>query len=193
VYSRSALTDRGVEPDVETGPDHFTSFRLLPPQKRLKTGLIAGLVAWHVAVTLLWGAGDKMREHIKPALSWYAGGLKLGGTWGMFAAPGRMHVIFVYGVTAKNERTLLSPNPNASFYQDMVDMRERKMRSRLGEKEQRDYWGILYLESFCKRSDGDWFHRIELEMAEHNEEHRWGKREVILTRTCLFARKAAKP
>jgi hypothetical protein len=102
-----------------------------------------------------------------------------------------MHVVFVYGVTSERERFLLSPNPGASLYQAMVDMRERKMRSRLGEKEQRDYWGALYLESFCKRPNGDWYQRVELETAEHDEQHRWGKRSVVLTRSCYFARKAA--
>lgn len=152
-------------------------------------GLAAALVTWHIAVTLVWGAGDKAREPFKPLMAWYAGGLKLGGTWGMFAAPARMHVVFVYGVTAERERLLLSPNPNPSLYQSMVDMRERKMRSRLGDKEQRDYWGPLYLESFCKRPGGDWFQRIELEMAEHDEQHRWGSRSVVLSRSCYFARK----
>jgi len=111
----------------------------------------------------------------------------------MFAAPARMHVIFVYGLTSSHERFLLSPNPSASLYQSLVDMRERKMRSRLGDKEQRDFWGTGYLDSFCRREDGTWFQRVELESAEHDDQHRWGKRSVILTRSCFFARKALEP
>jgi hypothetical protein len=188
VYSVNTLT----ETDVEPGADHLQRFRKLPLKRRIVVLLCALFLAWHATVTLIWGAGDRVRGYVKPALAWYAEGLKLAGSWGMFAAPGRMHVVYVYGVTDGHERVLLSPDPNSSLYKSMVDMRERKMRSRLGDKEQRDYWGTLYLEGFCQSSQGDWFQRVELEMAEHDEQHRWGKRSVVLTRTCFLAKRTAE-
>jgi hypothetical protein len=192
VYCEETLTETDVQAGAESGPDYFQRFGKLPRVRRAVILLCAALVTWHAAVTLIWGAGDRVRGHLKPALAWYAEGLKLAGTWGMFAAPARMHVVFVYGVTNARERILVSPDPNSSFYKSMVDMRERKMRSRLGDKEQRDYWGTLYLESFCKRPAGDWFQRVELEMAEHDEQHRWGKRSVVLTRSCFLAKRASE-
>jgi hypothetical protein len=191
VYPLAALSDQELEIDEDSTPDQFLRLGRLPRKQKIRVTLVAAFVVWHMAVTLIWGAGDNVRSYVRPLVTWYAGGLKLAGTWGMFAAPARMHVVFVYGVTSTHERFLLSPNPKASLYQSLVDMRERKMRSRLGDKEQRDFWGTGYLDSFCRRADGSWFQRIELESAEHDDQHRWGKRSVILTRSCFFARKSA--
>jgi hypothetical protein len=190
VYPGRTLTETEVVPEGDSGPDHLAGFGKLPMNRRLRVALAAAFIAWHAAVTLIWGAGDRVRGYVKPALTFYADGFKLAGSWGMFAAPSRMHVVYVYGVTEARERILLSPDPESSLYKAMVDMRERKMRSRLGDKEQRDYWGALYLESFCERARDEWFQRVELEMAEHDEQRRWGRRSVVLTRSCFFAKRA---
>lgn len=179
-------------PDSSPVPDYLTVFEGLRSRARLRVLIPTFFVVWHIAVVLLWGAGDRVREVVRPVIGFYASGLKLAGTWGMFSAPARMHVTFVYGVKENRERFLLSPNPKASLLTSLVDMRERKMRTRLGDEDQRNSWGNRYLDSFCQAPDRSWFQRIELEAAEHDEHHRWGTRKVLLVRPCFFAHKQAQ-
>lgn len=200
VYDALALGEiESEEPPVsETGeeeqgaPDHIGALFALSRRGKIKVLLPTFFVVWHVAVALLWGAGEQVREVVRPVIGFYAGGLKLAGTWGMFSSPSRMHVTFVYGVKEDAQRILVSPDPESTFFQSLVDMRERKMRTRLDDEGQRNAWGNRYLDSFCQRPDGSWFQRVELESAEHDEKRRWGTRKVVLSRPCFFAHKKAQ-
>lgn len=180
------------EPDTLEGPDYIAAFGELGSRARRRILIPTFIVVWHISVVLLWGAGEQVRNIVRPVVGFYAGSLKLGGTWGMFSAPSRMHVTFVYGVKENKERLLLSPDPTSTFFESLVDMRERKMRTRLADEDQRNSWGNRYLDSFCQARDGSWFQRIELEAAEHDEHHRWGSRKVLLIRPCFFAHKKAR-
>lgn len=175
--------------NTDQGPDEFDRFKALDLKERLRVLAIGIFVVFHIGVALAWGSGNKVRDVIKPVAFWYGGGLKLAGTWGMFSSPGKMSINYVYGVERSGERVVLSPPVQSTLYQSLVDMRERKMRSRLGEKQQREYWGYGYLESFCRKPDGSFFQRVELDKAEHNEEHRWGSHKVELSRSCYRIRR----
>lgn len=178
-------------PEDAGQPDVFARFAAAPPRAKVKALLVAAFIALHVTVTLIWGAGDAVKEHFKPVFGFYGSGLKLAGTWGMFATPAKMSVNFVYGVDADRTRVPLSPPRESSLLESLIDMRERKFRSRLGEQNQRDHWGGAFLESFCRKKDGSWFQRIELEAAEHDQHHRWGTRKVVFNKTCFYARSEA--
>jgi hypothetical protein len=178
--------------EEQGAPDYIGAFLALSRRAKIRVLIPVSFVLWHVAVVLLWGAGERVREVVRPVVGFYAGGLKLAGTWGMFSSPSRMHVTFVYGVKEDGQRIMISPDPESTLYQSLVDMRERKMRTRLDDEGQRNAWGNRYLDSFCQRPDGSWFQRVELESAEHDEQRRWGTRKVVLSRPCFFAHKKAQ-
>lgn len=188
----SLPTEEESGPESSGEPDYIAIFGGLPARARIRVLVPTFVVVWHIAVVLLWGAGDRVREVVRPVIGLYASGFKLAGTWGMFSAPARMHVTFVYGVKENKDRLLLSPDPDPTLFSSLVDMRERKMRTRLSDDDQRNSWGNRYLDSFCQAPDGSWFQRVELEAAEHDEQHRWGTRKVLLTRPCFFAHKDAQ-
>jgi hypothetical protein len=119
-------------------------------------------------------------------------------TWGMFSRPPEDIQVFVYGVDERGGRVELATS-NArqrKLWNRVVDVRMRKMQTRLVEEGHRNAWGKHYLDYYCRQhAEETRFQRVELELLRAQPDSSRSTGEVMLRVDCAptAARSAALP
>ncbi len=133
--------------------------------KRLQVSLAAALVLYHASAALLAGLWPSFRERLWPAVAFYADGLRMINTWGMFSRPPSKHEVRVVGVRADGTTRLLASSVSRGhdWPARVRDVRLRKIQSRLAKEDARREFGNVYLAYFCRQSR---LSEVRLELVE---------------------------
>ncbi len=148
----------------------LSRFQELPVLQRLKIGLCAGFVAFHIGVTLVRGASTALRDPAIEVLGWYSEGLRMATTWGMFSKPPDPTDVVVMGVLDDDSRVELSHTDpqRRDWFGRIKDVRLRKIQNKLSNPDDRRAWGEAYLSYFCRAgAEGKRLKRVELELVRH--------------------------
>ncbi len=139
---------------------HLADYRTLPFGRRVRVGLLAAFVVYHLAATLAWGAGAKMRAATEPLFWGYGALLKAAQSWGMFASIDEEQNLYVLGRLASGGDRRLAPPESDFSLEGRVARRERKYLSHLAKPAVQGEYGRAFLEAFCAE-DAE-LRRIEL-------------------------------
>ncbi|HMJ10482.1 MAG TPA: hypothetical protein VK524_03695, partial [Polyangiaceae bacterium] len=105
----------------------------------LRNTAAMALVVLHVSAALLAGALPIIRDRLWPLVAWYADGLCMVNTWGMFARPPSKDDVRVVGVRADGSPLLLasSASRGPGWRGLVLDVRLRKIQGKLAKEEVR--------------------------------------------------------
>lgn len=129
----------------------MNSARRIVTPKTLAAGV---LVVLHLGSALLAGAPHALRDPLWPLVAWYADGLRMINTWGMFARPPPVEDVVIVG-QQKDGTTIELATAVASrrsWFQRIVDARLRKIQSKLAKEGARHEFGREYLAYFCRQA-----------------------------------------
>lgn len=160
---------------------------MIHTRRRWLCRLATLFVLLHVSVVLLRGGPPWLREPLWGLVAWYGDGLRMAETWGMFSRPPEDVQVFVYGVDEHGGRVELATS-NArerKLWNRIVDVRLRKMQTRLVEEGHRNAWGKHYLDYYCRQGADEprWQH-VELELLRAHAEPKPKAGEVMLRVNC---------
>jgi hypothetical protein len=118
----------------------------------LKAAFAGGLVLLHISAALLSGATPVLKDRLWPLVRWYAEGLCMITTWGMFARPPATDDMLVIGEPAHGGELELSSSvaTRRRFVDRVVDVRLRKIQRKLSKADVRRELGREYLAYFCR-------------------------------------------
>ncbi|MCH2110606.1 MAG: hypothetical protein MK135_14890 [Polyangiaceae bacterium] len=123
------------------------------PWRRLQIVLIVCLIVVHLSVMLLWGVkGVREKGAAGPAFFWYAQGFGLASSWGMFARPGDMKPTKVVVVDGNQVTRVVRPPEQFSFWQQVINVRDRKLRVNLTRPGVSEQFLSNYLQSYCAKA-----------------------------------------
>lgn len=153
--------------------------------------VLCGLfVVFHLSAMLIRGGPKKLRDATVPVLSWYSGGLRMTDTWGMFSKRARSQLVSVVGILKDGSRVELAHlRQNERNLKDrIVDVRLRKILSKMTEEKSRKHWGRSLVSYYCKRGleQGLSLQRVQVEVIGKEETP-----EVHLRQICRAPRETA--
>jgi len=127
----------------------------LPPQIVTRKTLAAVvLVVLHLGSALLAGAPHALRDRLWPLVAWYADGLRMTNTWGMFARPPPVQDVVIVGERHDGTTIELATAiaSRRTWFQRIADARLRKIQSKLAKEDDRHEFGREYLAYFCREA-----------------------------------------
>jgi hypothetical protein len=138
-------------------------------------------VILHIGAALLAGTWPSIRDRLWPVVAWYADGLCMINTWGMFSRPPSKNEVRVVGVRADQSTVVLasSVSRRPGWLAGVLDVRLRKMQNRLAKEDARGEYGDVYLAYFCRQAAVREV-RIELHAAPPAKE----TASVLMSRSC---------
>ncbi len=177
------------EDDEVTIRDGLRVLGSWPWHRRITFVLATAFTIFHISVVLLRGSPKQYREKL-PKMAFWAEGLRMTDTWGMFSLPPKDKLVSVVGITADGKRIEIShvQQNERNFVQRVVDTRLRKIQTKLADEKSRSHWGWGYVKYFCQDAlaRGVPLDRIQLEVVPED-----GKpAEIYLKQGCRPARKA---
>lgn len=122
--------------------------------RRLRQSAAAALVIVHLGAALLGGTLPIMKDPLWPLVAWYADGLLMSNTWGMFSRPPSQDEVRVVGEREGGPTLILATTvPRQQSWMERVrDVRLRKIQSRLAKEDARREYGDVYLAYFCREA-----------------------------------------
>ncbi len=155
------------DPDVSFS-DLVAAFLRWPVKKRVLVTAAALFTAFHIGAVLLRGAPKPIKDPLWPLASWYSDGLRMTDTWGMFSLPPKDKLVSVVGIATDDSRIEIShvQQNERDFKQRVIDIRLRKIQTKLADEKSRNHWGRGYVNYFCKEAlaRGLPLRRIQLEI-----------------------------
>lgn len=111
-------------------------------------------VLWHATVVLVTGAPPPYRDYVWPLFSWYADGLAMTNTWGMFGKPPRVDQVLVLARRRDGTSYELSTNWTSERmgFERITDVRLRKIQSQVALPDLRKRFGRHFLAYFCRQA-----------------------------------------
>lgn len=167
------------------------TFSNWPFRRRILVGAATAFVLFHIGAVLLKGAPKKIREPLWPLAAWYSDGLRMTDTWGMFSLPPKDKLVSIVGITDTGARVELSHvlQNERDWKQRVVDVRLRKIQTKLAGEKTRNHWGRGYVDYYCRTglAQGLPLRRVQVEVQAKVTE----KPEVFLSQTCRPTRSHA--
>lgn len=120
----------------------------------LRIAAASGLLILHIGAALLAGAWPGIKDRLWPLIAWYADGLCMINTWGMFSRPPSKNEVRVVGVRADQSSIVLasSVSRRPGWVAGVLDVRLRKIQNRLAKEDARREYGDAYLAYFCRQA-----------------------------------------
>jgi hypothetical protein len=169
----------GASPDAaspDAAPDatpHAPPLRELRGRDRWLRILAMTFTGYHLVAMLVGGSVPAVRRVAKPLFGFYADGLRMTNSWGMFARPpDASHVVVEATLTDGSKRLLATTRASdRSAFERIRDVRMRKTLSRLTEPKERSDLGHAYLEHYCRTAQAELGQgvRVVRAIAQHHE------------------------
>lgn len=136
-------------------------------------------IAYHLAATLISNAPRGLRDPLWPLFQTYAEGLRMTGSFGVFARYTAHSSVAVYGVSKSGQRRLLSHT--SPVEPSAADARVIKIQRKFVHEEARDRLGQAYLAHFCRDPQN-----LRVELALEREDG-VADSKTVLARDCRGA------
>ena len=169
---------------AEPNPSAFTQWKTSSPWTKLKTILVALFIVFHCGTALAWGSGKSTRTFLRAYTFWYSKGFRLHGTWKLFSRPRNNKSIFVVAIDKGGKRHKLSPLPNRSAFELFLEVRERKLRTKISKKRIKHRFAPGYLRTFCAPE----YRTIELRKLSVKDMRKGKKSSKLIDVTCRGVR-----
>jgi hypothetical protein len=124
----------------------------LPFRARMLRAAGIAFTIYHLGAVLVGGAVAQVRSVFAPVFGFYAEGLRMTNSWGMFGKPPNTTHVTIE-VDTKEGRGIVVATTRAqdrSFFERVRDTRIRKMQGKLTEEGDRNRFGQAYLDYFCR-------------------------------------------
>jgi hypothetical protein len=107
---------------------------------------------YHLGAVLAGGAVAQVKQFFAPVLGFYAEGLRMTNSWGMFGKPPNTTHVTIE-VDTKEGRGIVvatTKGQGRSLFERIRDTRIRKIQSKLSDEGDRNRFGQAYLDYFCR-------------------------------------------
>lgn len=127
-------------------------YRDLPFRGRMLRAAGIAFTMYHLGAVLAGGAVPAVRKFFEPVLGFYADGLRMTNSWGMFGKPpNTTHVrIEIDTKTEKNVPVATTRAHGRTLFERIRDTRVRKIQGKLTEEGDRNRFGQPFLDYFCR-------------------------------------------
>ncbi|NUO51314.1 MAG: hypothetical protein HOV80_20860 [Polyangiaceae bacterium] len=136
-------------PKEPSGP---TLYRDLPFRGRMLRAAGIAFTIYHLGAVLAGGAVPGVRKFFDPVLGFYADGLRMTNSWGMFGKPpNTTHVrIEIDTKTERNVQVATTSAKGRTLFERIRDTRIRKIQGKLTDEGDRNRFGQPFLDYFCR-------------------------------------------
>jgi hypothetical protein len=136
-------------PEEPSGPKLY---RDLPFRGRMLRAAGIAFTLYHLGAVLAGGAVAGVRKFFDPVLGFYADGLRMTNSWGMFGKPpNTTHVrIEIDTKTERNVQVATTSAQGRTLFERIRDTRIRKIQGKLTDEGDRNRFGQPFLDYFCK-------------------------------------------
>lgn len=136
-------------PEVPAGP---TLYRDLPFRGRMLRAAGIAFTIYHLGAVLAGGAVAGVKRFFEPVLGFYADGLRMTNSWGMFGKPpNTTHVrIEIDTKTERNVQVATTSAKGRTLFERIRDTRIRKIQGKLTDEGDRNRFGQPFLDYFCR-------------------------------------------
>jgi hypothetical protein len=127
-------------------------YRELDRRGRIVRAAATAFTIYHLAAVLHGGAVPAVRKALKPVFGFYADGLRMTNSWGMFGKPPTTTNVTIEGDTKDKRGIVLSTTraPDRTWFERIRDVRIRKIQSKLADDGDRARLGQAHLAYWCK-------------------------------------------
>ncbi len=146
------MVDDGEGAMAETPTDEPKLYRELPRGKRMIRAAGIAFTIYHVGAVLAGGAIPPVKKALSPIFGFYADGLRMTNSWGMFGRPPNTTNVTIEVDTKEGRGVLVSTTraKDRTFTERVRDVRVRKIQGKLSEDGDRGRFGQQYLDYFCR-------------------------------------------
>lgn len=151
--SRSEVEARSpLAPSELSEPSEPKLYRDLPFRGRMLRAAGIAFTIYHLGAVLAGGAVPGVRKIFEPVLGFYADGLRMTNSWGMFGKPpNTTHVrIEIDTKTERNVAVATTSAKGRTLFERIRDTRIRKIQGKLTDEGDRNRFGQHFLDYFCR-------------------------------------------
>jgi len=116
--------------------------------------LAMAFTLYHLVAMLVGGSVSGVRRALKPLVGFYADGLRMTNSWGMFARPPTVNHVVIEATLGDGSKKVLSTTRagDRDAFERIRDVRIRKIQGKLGEPGDRAQLGHAFLDYHCRQA-----------------------------------------